>query len=106
MLELWRPIPGFSNYEVSSLGRVRNINGYILKPWNGYGKNGRYYKKVGLYSNGKRVAMFIHRLVFFSFYEIDHKDRDRSNNTLANLEAVTRRENDSRWRKNTEEVPF
>ena len=30
MHELWKPIPGFPYYEVSNLGRVRNLGGYAV----------------------------------------------------------------------------
>lgn len=28
--ELWRPIPGFANYEASDQGRIRNLKGTVL----------------------------------------------------------------------------
>ena len=100
-MENWKPIPFLRHlhYEVSDLGNVRNTwTGKVLKPFNGYGKNGKYYKKVNLYDKGRRYSVFIHRLVAFAFYEIDHRDRDRSSNSITNLEPVLRKENDSRWR--------
>ena len=98
--EHWRPVPMLPWYEVSDLGRVRNaLTGKFIRPFNGYGRNGRYYKKVCLYDRGRRSCLFVHRLVIYAFYEADHKDRNRSNNTLENLEPVTRRENDRRWRE-------
>ena len=103
-MELWAKIPTFQ-YEVSTLGNVRNSRtGYILKPFKGYGKNGRHYLKVNLYRNGDKYCMFVHRLVVFAFYEVDHKNRQRDDNTLDNLEPVLRKENDRRWREN--DVPF
>ncbi len=99
--EVWRslPFPWITHYEVSNRGRVRNsTTDRILKPWPGYGKNGKYYMKVYLYSRGQRHAYFVHRLVAFCFLEVDHKDRIRNNNDLSNLEVVTRKENDRRWR--------
>lgn len=105
--EVWVPVTLIpSGYEVSNHGRVRNSNtGRILKPFRGYGKDGKYYRKVHLYHNGRRYCQFVHRLVAFAFYEIDHKDRCRDNNHLSNLEPVLRKENDARWRT-YEEVPF
>lgn len=98
--ERWRhiPFPGVDHYEVSTLGRVRNIDtGQVLKPWKGYGKNGKYYLKVSLYDRGERKCYFVHRLVAFAFFEIDHQDRDRGNNRWDNLEIVTPKENRDRW---------
>lgn len=109
--EVWLPVPIFTNYEASSLGRIRNTyTGHILKPFKGYGKNGRYYQKVTLCKDGLRCAQFVHRLVAFAFYEIDHKNGVRDDNRLSNLEPVERKENDARWRermnKYDTEVPF
>lgn len=100
-MENWRPIPflPYLHYEVSDHGSIRNTwTGRYLKPFNGYGKNGKHYKKVNLYHDGKRHSLFVHRLVAFAFYEIDHRDRDRGHNHLSNLEPVSRSENDRRWR--------
>jgi len=109
--ELWAPIPTFTTYEASTRGRIRNaFTGKILKPYKGYGKDGKYYQKVSVYRDGKKYCQFVHRLVAFSFFEIDHKDRDRGHNALENLEPVLRKENDKRWRKldsgDADEVPF
>ena len=77
MKEIWKSINGFNNYEISSLGRVRNITtGKVLKPiLNGYG-----YYKVILYNN-KAYTRFIHRLVAENFISnpenypcVNHKD--------------------------------
>ena len=31
MIEIWKNINGYENYQVSNLGRVKKIDGYILK---------------------------------------------------------------------------
>ena len=100
MDEIWKSIPMLvSKYEVSNKGRVRNAyTGQILKPYPGYGKGGKCYMKVSLYVDGRKYCQFVHRLVAFAFYEVDHKDRDRGHNELTNLEPVLRKENDARWR--------
>jgi hypothetical protein len=104
--EVWMPIPTFVKYEVSNFGRVRNsYTEKILKPYKGYGKDGKHYLKVSLYRNGIKYCQFVHRLVVFAFYEVDHRDRDRGHNKLSNLEPVLRRENDMRWRR-LENPPF
>ena len=59
------------------------------------------YKKVGLYKNGKGTFKYIHRMVLETFLpnenseklQVNHKDGDKSNNTLENLEWVTSSEN-------------
>lgn len=96
VLEDWKVIPGYGNYEVSSFGKVRNKKtGRILKP---HGKGG--YLHVGLSSSGKGKSTSVHRLVALTFLEnadnkahVNHKDKNRSNNNINNLEWCTPLEN-------------
>lgn len=103
-MEEFKIIKGFENYAVSSLGRVRRetagpnaVVGVIknpqVNPVTGY----RHVKVSG--TEGKR-SMSIHRLVAEAFIpnpaglkEIDHIDRDKSNNAADNLRWSTRRQN-------------
>lgn len=62
--------------------------------------NGTGYKQVNLSKNGKTKKFYIHRLVWECFneeipdgYEIDHKDCNKSNNCLSNLQLLTRKAN-------------
>lgn len=90
-------------YEVSSLGRVRRaapgrlthvgrlLNPVILKIG---------YPFVRPVVNGKNVGMYVHRLVAEAFLgpcpegcEVNHKDGDKANPALSNLEYVTHAEN-------------
>lgn len=92
LYEHWRPVAGAENYEVSNKGNVRNIRtGRILKPRLNM-PNG--YQRVAL--NGKDE--YVHRLVANAFLdkdlvrtEVRHKDDDRTNNDLSNLEWQSRR---------------
>lgn len=64
-LEMWRPAPGFPSYEVSSLGRVRNAHGTILKPY----VRADGYVLIGLYrERRKQVTCYLHRLVCEAFH--------------------------------------
>lgn len=84
------------NYEVSNLGRVRNIKTKrILRPMCNGG-----YMNVGLSKNGKIKTYSIHQLVGLCFIEnpdkkphINHIDKNRSNNNVSNLEWCTASEN-------------
>ena len=114
--EVWKEIVDYENYEVSNMGRVRSVDriiyqegfgerrlkGKIVKPWD----NGSGYLKVCLGSyagpDGKRKhpTEFVHRLVATAFLgnpgnkpQVNHKDRDRHNNNVENLEWVTVSEN-------------
>lgn len=90
MIETWKKIDQYENYKVSNLGRVKSlINNIILKPDIG---NGGYYR-VRLFNNGKSKRFSIHRLVATTFINnkhnksvINHKDSNRINNTVKNLE--------------------
>ena len=97
--EEWKPIMGFTNYQVSNLGRVRNMkfnSVRIMKPWTSHG-----YKRIKLSNNNKRTAFAVHRLVAIMFvkgrsYErciVNHIDGVRDNNKMSNLEWVTYLEN-------------
>lgn len=96
-MEEWRIINDFPNYEVSNLGRVRNKKtGYLLKPL----LNNDDYLYVDLYKiPQKPVHNRIHRLVADAFLGpspdlvVNHKDGDKHNNVLSNIEWVTAKEN-------------
>ncbi len=95
--EYWRATSVFTNYEVSSVGRVRNsITGRVLK--NQTRKDG--YVGVQLSKDGKIKHFLTHRLVALAFIEnplekpaVDHIDRNRANNSIDNLRWSTTSEN-------------
>jgi hypothetical protein len=95
--ETWRPITTNTQYEVSCRGRVRNTKtGRTLQPppdTNGY---------VRVYlGGGDARTVRVHTLVAEAFlgerpsekHEVNHKDGVRTNNTVENLEWVTRSQN-------------
>ena len=90
--EIWCPIKGFEGlYEVSDKGRVRSLKfgkERILKPGRNTG-----YLLVCLYKNGEKKWCKVHRLVAKTFIpnpdnlpEVNHKDEDKENNSVQNLE--------------------
>jgi hypothetical protein len=97
VFETFVKIEGFENYEVSNLGKVRNIkSGRIIKP--SLNKNG--YLRHGLYENNKRKFLYLHRIIATAFIDnpgkkpqINHIDENKLNNDLSNLEWCTEREN-------------
>ena len=92
-MENWKKIEGYPNYSVSDLGRVRNDKtGMILKP-SLVGRPGRKYLSVVISNKGKIKHFYLHRLVILSFIpnaenlpQVNHKDGNKLNNNLDNLE--------------------
>lgn len=84
-------------YQVSDRGRIKSLHcrsSKVLRPLS----QGKGYLQVCLCKNGEKKRYTIHRLVLGAFsgvkgLETNHKDYDRSNNRLDNLEYVTRSEN-------------
>lgn len=99
MIEIWKPIEGFSGYDVSNLGRVRSSkrrNVKILKP----DINHEGYYRVTLSKDGKTTRLAVHRLVAAAFIGdiegmcINHLNGDPSDNVASNLEICTHSENE------------
>jgi hypothetical protein len=97
-MEIFKDIKGYEGlYQVSNLGNVKSIiksSDKILKA----GTDGGGYKIVTLCKNKKHSTKTVHRLVALNFIEeselqVNHKDCDKSNNKIENLEFVTALEN-------------
>lgn len=96
-METWRDMVGHPNYRISSCGRVmRKDNGRIH---NG-SKNNKGYIRFDLCEYGKRFVISAHRAVAEAFilkekgkYQVNHKDGNKENNTVENLEWCTQKEN-------------
>jgi hypothetical protein len=87
-------------YFVSSQGRVKNMNGKILKAFPRGTRNGTY-PAVDLYRYGCRKRIDVHRLVALHFVpnpqcksEVNHLDLNPNNAKAENLEWCTRSENE------------
>lgn len=102
-MEIWKDIKGYEGlYQVSNLGRVKSLNyrrtkkEKILKTKES--KDG--YLRVTLSNNKDNKIYFIHRLVAQTFLcnpynhkEVNHKDENKRNNYVDNLEWCTRKYN-------------
>ena len=115
--EEWRPIPEFiGSYEVSSRGRVRSLTRIVFHT-SRWGKPERQqiagrilqpqisnvgYLRVSLRAAGHTYQRSVHRLVTDSFFgpcpagfQVNHKDEDRTNNDVSNLEYLTPTQNNN-----------
>jgi hypothetical protein len=99
MKEIWRDIPNYEGYyQASTYGNVRNIKtGIILKPYINK-KNG--YAYINLSKNGLSKTIRMHRIIALTFVKnklnkpcINHKDGNKENNCVSNLEWCTQKEN-------------
>lgn len=104
----WRSIKGYEGvYEVSNDGRVRRIAGWSNKN-NGYRHPTgelkqdcvKGYPQIALYKNGEKKRFKVHRLVASAFLpnplnlpQVNHKDGNKGNNNVKNLEWVTQSQN-------------
>lgn len=103
-MEIWKDIKDYEGYyQISSYGQVKSLltNKILVGDTNSLG-----YRRVTLYAPIKK-RFFIHRLVALHFCKdyqenliVNHKDGDKTNNKVENLEWVTRSENDLHAYKN------
>ena len=97
MIEQWKPITGWEDlYAVSSFGRFKNIKTGKLRKVR-VGSEG--YCQIVLTRNKKQTALGAHRVVAQEFIgfsdkpQVNHKDGNKGNNHVSNLEWSTGKEN-------------
>ena len=97
VVEQWRNCTENPNYEVSSFGRVRNKSTLLVRE-QVRSKNG--YMTVMFNMSGKNVLFYVHRLIASAFIDnhknletVNHKDHNRQNNCIWNLEWCSNKEN-------------
>jgi hypothetical protein len=112
MIEIWHPCAGYeTHYEVSNLGNVRSIERMVNnRLHNGLRKSPQKLLKAGKSKAGYFIVSFcvdgvksnqtVHRLVARAFIpnesnkpQVNHKDGNKLNNHVDNLEWVTVSEN-------------
>lgn len=102
-MEIWKDVVGFEGlYKVSNTGKLKSLDRKDSLGHNIRGKqistkkNNRGYVQVHLTKDGKCHMKLMHRLVAEAFIEnknnlpqVNHKDEDKDNNTVENLEWCT-----------------
>ena len=107
--EIWKDIKGYEKlYQVSNLGKVRRIKFInnrtqkdkikMLKLI----KDKKGYLKINLWKNNKSKMFLVHRIVAETFIlnpnnlpQVNHKDENKSNNCVENLEWCSQKYNNN-----------
>lgn len=104
-MEIWKDFKGYENYySVSNTGKI------LSKRFNkclSFGNNGRDYLFVNLYNEDGIKRFYVHRIIALTFLDnnenktqVNHKDCNKANNNVSNLEWTTPDENISHAVKN------
>ena len=110
--EIWKDVLGYEGlYEISNMGNIRSLTRVVItKKGNKRVRQGkvlrfgltRGYKIVCLTNNKKARTFTVHKLMAINFLNhtpcghkevVNHKDFDRLNNKISNLELISQREN-------------
>lgn len=113
----WKDIIGYENeYQINQFGEIRTLKDSpklkkynVLKPQINK-KNGYVYQM--LYKNGKEKLLRVHRLVAMAFLpnpnnlpQVNHKDGNKQNNSVDNLEWCEQSYNMKHAYKNGLQIP-
>lgn len=113
----WKDIVGYENeYQINQFGEIRTLNDSpklkkydVLKPQISK-RNGYVYQM--LYKNGKEKLLRVHRLVAMAFLpnpnnlpQVNHKDGNKQNNSVDNLEWCEQSDNMKHAYKNGLQIP-
>ena len=121
-MEIWKDIKGFEGmYQISSFGNIKSLDRYVignqhgfkelrpgkqLKPYLG-GRKGKGYLRVSLSKEDRKTIIPIHVCVAKTFIlnpdnkaQVNHKDLNKMNNHVNNLEWMTQTENIQHYFRN------
>jgi len=93
----WKKIPGFERYLISRKGQIYSTRQKILLK---IAKTEKEYPCITIYNKGKNSTRNVHRLVALAWLpnpknlpDVNHKDGNRQNYHVSNLEWVSKKEN-------------
>lgn len=107
--EICKPIPGYSNYEVSNWGRIFIVkNGTRIEKLPRPCSGREQYLSIQLWNQGQKKKICVHNLVAKVFlgeipdgYVVDHINNNPSDNYVTNLQIVTIAENGKKAAKHS-----
>ena len=110
-MEVWKDIKGYEGYQVSNYGQIRTHNKitsnslYKVRHWQNRILSQKTAKdkamRVELWKDGKPKTVLVHRIVAITFLgeppepnmTVNHKDGNRKNNNVNNLEWLSLADN-------------
>lgn len=107
MKEIWRKVKGYEELlivsnlgNVKRLGRTTKAGNYVLEKDKAIATHHTGYRYIVINFEGKQKFLLVHRLVAEAFLpnpnnlpEVNHKDLNKGNNCINNLEWCSRQEN-------------
>jgi len=99
-MEVFKEVPKYPNYLVSNYGNVFSIHSKKKLKQMLIKKSG--YLVVNIYKDKRQESFLVHQLVAITFLQhkrckqhrvVDHKDGNKQNNKLDNLQIISQREN-------------
>lgn len=113
--ETWKDIPGFEGlYQASTFGRIKRLRSFVERCTPNYKNHALLingiirkltnhssgYLRASLTIRGKVTHYYVHNLIAITFigfkeegYDVDHINKNRKDNRLANLRYLTTKEN-------------
>jgi hypothetical protein len=119
MEEAWKAVEANKNYMVSSMGRIKSLERYVNAPRGGKRKVQTKIMVPVVHSSGYiivkmgRKTYTVHTLVAKAFINpcyaplvVNHKDGNKANNILSNLEIISQSENHKHAHKFLGKTPW
>ena len=103
MMVIWKDIPNYEGiYQISNYGEVMRLRSFDSRGHlrcsriKKQSQNNDGYMVIGLHKDGVETKYLVHRLVAqlfipnpYDYKEVNHKDENKHNNAVSNLEWCT-----------------